>query len=1352
MTNPSPNCIGALLKRLAPPCSIGLLGAILAGGALPGPARADTPAHNISAGLITVIQNDSGNTTASVTCSNALPINDLRVRDGSNRGDFNVQIGEDPTDDAPNGVLMSSVAENGRDNGEGTTAIYCVSMVDFDKAGTTPGAYLVDVNNAANLGAGSSPEYNINVAAAYFPYSTWIGGLARNSGGTNGGAMNLLTGSAPLVLGTHFIDSGSGKSIVNLTSLGIDSRTDGILLVNGAKNESANYALSQVNSNNGSWNLFIKDDGQATATSFEQDPIAFVFIPRTNTTVVSGRFRGDASISMFSGSSPQFTVTSVATGQYELKIPGRSPTNGVLIISAEGGGAINLDNMVSYQANAAGDGWIIETRDTPAAVLESPGPTEEVVSFVYVPGSTPGFTVVPTNNLFTTEASGTAVFSVVLDTKPSADVTVTVSSSNTAEGTVSTDTLTFTPDNWSVPQIVTVTGQDDAVIDGSVAYTVVLAPATSTDSDYNGRDPVDVHLVNADNEGGITVTPTSGLTTTEAAGTATFTIHLNTRPSADTTIGLSSSRVSEGTVSPSSVTFTPDNWDQDQTVTITGVDDSIDDGDAAYTIITAPSVSSDPTYNGLNAADVSVLNLDNDTSGITIAPTSPTGLTVVEGTTTDYTIVLNSKPATDVVVTIASSNTSQGGTVTPGTLTFTPDSWNVAQAVTIHGIDDTAVDGNTPFTITNTVTSADPLYAALAPATFLVTTLDNEAVLTLPSGDLVYGIGLDGVGIDGRASIVDPNTANYNGGTLTITLTANGTSDDRLEIRNTGSGPGQISVSGNTVSYGGVAIGTFSGGTGTAPLVITFNDAATPTAAEALLRSVTFRNVNPNPTLNRRSVTVVLADSDGGTSSAVTGIRVGLLRATDFQEGADHGYGLYTGESDIQLQESQPDTAFPAGGASGLFIDWPDAGVHNAFNVLLRFTNLFGTGPGQIPTNAVIVSADLYLDINDTGDASPLYRMLIDWDATNATWNSVGLGIYPDDQRARSAFDSQIGTVSANGATTVGTISVSVRPDVLAWQNGDPNYGWVMPGWPGNTDGTGFSPSEAPNISDRPRLRVLWLPAGTAGASFRQGVNDYTNAMDTRIRQNVPDTEFSTVTTVFSDAAVSSTNDPEQVLIQFGEIFGTGPGQIPPGSQIHAAMLDLASVTADAMGDGGQFFALLQPWQDTNSTWNSWTDGIQTDGVEAATTPTAVAGSPTLNPDVQGGFNSFELTADVQAWSLGTRTNYGWVIVPWPGGGNGWGISTSENADEINRPQLRIYYTPAVAGETITLLPLTVTPNNVQVQFTGTVGKTYSILRSAALDGTWTGIGSATVGADGKGTFSDTAPLPAGGFYRISSP
>jgi hypothetical protein len=86
---------------------------------------------------------------------------------------------------------------------------------------------------------------------------------------------------------------------------------------------------------------------------------------------------------------------------------------------------------------------------------------------------------------------------------------------------------------------------------------------------------------------------------------------LTSQPTGDVTIGLSSSS-GEGQVSVASVTFTAANWNVAQTVTVTGQDDAIDDGDQAYTIMTAAATSSDANYTGLDAADVALTNTDND--------------------------------------------------------------------------------------------------------------------------------------------------------------------------------------------------------------------------------------------------------------------------------------------------------------------------------------------------------------------------------------------------------------------------------------------------------------------------------------------------------------------------------------------------------------------------------------------------------------------------------------------------------------------------------------------------------------------------------------------------------------------
>ena len=192
------------------------------------------------------------------------------------------------------------------------------------------------------------------------------------------------------------------------------------------------------------------------------------------------------------------------------------------------------------------------------------------------------------------------------------------------------------------------------------------------------------------------------------------------------------------------------------------------------------------------------------------------------------------------------------------------------------------------------------------------------------------------------------------------------------------------------------------------------------------------------------------------------------------------------------------------------------------------------------------------------------------------------------------------------------------------------------------------------------------------------------------------------------------------------------------------------------MGHGGQVYAMLQPWDDTTSTWNLWVNGIQPDGTEAAITPTVVAGNSGLTPIIQGTVNSLEVTTDVQAWANGSRPNYGWVILPWPGGTDGWGSRSSEYTslvDELNpaqaRPRLRVYFTTGVIAVPAVIQKPLVSATQVQVNFTGTAGKTYTVFRAPAVNGTWTSIGTAIVDGNGAASFNDAAPLTGSAFYKV---
>ncbi|WP_455220126.1 hypothetical protein, partial [Kaarinaea lacus] len=342
-----------------------------------------------------------------------------------------------------------------------------------------------------------------------------------------------------------------------------------------------------------------------------------------------------------------------------------------------------------------------------------------------------GVTVSPTAGLITSEDAAAATVSLVLDAQPSDTVSISVTSSDTSEGTVAPGSLQFNAANWDTPQTVTVTGVDDADVDGDIAYNVNFA-AQSNDTRYNGITVDSVSLTNRDNDvpqstPGVTVSPTAGLITSEDATAATVSLVLDAQPTDTVSISVTSSDTSEGTVAPGSLQFNAANWDTPQTVTVTGVDDADVDGDIAYNVdFSAQSI--DTNYNGISIASVSLTNRDNDapqsTPGVTVSPTAGL-ITSEDATTATVSLVLDAQPTDTVSISVMSSDTSEG-TVAPGSLQFDAANWNTPQTVTVTGVDDADVDGDVAYNVDFAAQSNDTNYNGISIASVSLTNQDND--------------------------------------------------------------------------------------------------------------------------------------------------------------------------------------------------------------------------------------------------------------------------------------------------------------------------------------------------------------------------------------------------------------------------------------------------------------------------------------------------------------------------------------------------------------------------------------------------------------------------------------------------
>ncbi|WP_238341043.1 Ig-like domain-containing protein [Pseudomonas mosselii] len=175
-----------------------------------------------------------------------------------------------------------------------------------------------------------------------------------------------------------------------------------------------------------------------------------------------------------------------------------------------------------------------------------------------------------------------------------------------------------------------------------------------------------------------------------------------------------------------------------------------------------------------------------------------------------------------------------------------------------------------------TVSVNDDMGSTTRTASVVVQPPNAAPVIANLNGDSqTFSQGAGSVLLDsgGNATVTDSDSVDFAGGNLTVAVSANGVAgEDVLGIRNQGNGAGQIGVSGNTVSYGGVAIGTYTGGTGGANLVLTFNGNATAAAVQAVVRNLTYDNSNAANSIGQatRTLSVTVNDGDGGTSSAAS--------------------------------------------------------------------------------------------------------------------------------------------------------------------------------------------------------------------------------------------------------------------------------------------------------------------------------------------------------------------------------------------------------------------------------------------------------------------------------------------------
>ncbi|NBV43929.1 MAG: hypothetical protein EBR97_03005, partial [Firmicutes bacterium] len=270
--------------------------------------------------------------------------------------------------------------------------------------------------------------------------------------------------------------------------------------------------------------------------------------------------------------------------------------------------------------------------------------------------------------------------------------------------------------------------------EGTIVYDVDFPNADSCDASGNCDDGSGSGSGGAGSDGGsdntsvgFTLSKTTA-TVSETGSTDTFTVVLDSLPSADVVFGVSDddNNNSELSLSAASSTFGTGNWSTAQTITLTGLDDSDVDGNVSSTVTVAVSFSADTNYAGLSAQTVSVTTIDNDSAGFTLSQTTAT--VSENGSTDSFSIVLNNSPTADVSFSLSDNDSDDSElSLSATSLTFGTGNWSTAQTITLTGLDDNDLDADVVSTVTVSVSSsADTNYAGLTAQTVSVTTQDDE--------------------------------------------------------------------------------------------------------------------------------------------------------------------------------------------------------------------------------------------------------------------------------------------------------------------------------------------------------------------------------------------------------------------------------------------------------------------------------------------------------------------------------------------------------------------------------------------------------------------------------------------------
>lgn len=282
------------------------------------------------------------------------------------------------------GVVMPTARQNGPvDWGDGEGPFF--PTVALSESSSGPGYNMVDGTFATgnlDLNTGragthaASPEANFSFSATWFPYDQgWLGGEV--AGPSPEGVSSWAAPSAHaagltagLVKWLQYpAESGTYAGIAELRLPGVNSLENGMLFATSADGGSDVNIVGVAPKSDGiGWVVTIREDAATDATTLAdsgQSEFQFVYVPFDAQRLVGGHIVGtDGSKRKAAGN---FTLTRTAIGTYEMTIPGKTGTDGTLLLQVAEFEADTSDSLASraFLSYAYNNGkFVIQARKT----------------------------------------------------------------------------------------------------------------------------------------------------------------------------------------------------------------------------------------------------------------------------------------------------------------------------------------------------------------------------------------------------------------------------------------------------------------------------------------------------------------------------------------------------------------------------------------------------------------------------------------------------------------------------------------------------------------------------------------------------------------------------------------------------------------------------------------------------------------------------------------------------------------------------------------------------------------------------------------------------------------------------